>query len=143
MRRFEFKFQRLEEVRKAGVVELRARVLGVRMQIAEVESRLERLRAGLEETRDQLLRARTTPGDYSLHMPYELYIDLLKQRRARSAEELAKRRKELTELRALLVEANRELKVVEKVHERKVREYLLESLSEEQKELDEQGILYN
>jgi flagellar FliJ protein len=143
MRRFEFKFQRLEEVRKAGVVELRARVLGVRMQIAEVEARLERLRAGLEETRDQLLQARTTPGDYSLHMPFELYIDLLKQRRARSAEELAKRRKELTELRALLVEANRELKVVEKVHERKVREYLLESLSEEQKELDEQGILYN
>lgn len=143
MRRFKFKFQRLEEVRKAGVAELRARMLGVRMQIAEVEARLERLRADLEETRDQLLLARTTPGDCRLHMPYEQYIDLLKQRRARSAAELAKRRKELSELRALLVEANRELKVVEKVHERKAREHLLESLSEEQKELDEQGILYN
>jgi flagellar FliJ protein len=141
-RRFRFKLQQLEDVRRIAVTALRARVADLRRRVAETELALAHMRDGLDSLREEMFAARMRPNPLSLSLPYEEFLDVLKGREILLAKELAKREAALETIRAELVEANRELKVVEKVHERKQDEHVKEVLADEQKELDEQSILY-
>ncbi len=141
-RRFRFKLQQLEDVRRIAVTALRARVADLRRRVAEAELALAQMRSGLDSLREEMFAARMRPSLLSLTLPYEEFLDILKGREILLAKELAKREAALETIRAELVEANRELKVVEKVHERKQDEHVKEVLADEQKELDEQSILY-
>jgi flagellar FliJ protein len=141
-RRFRFKLQQLEDVRRIAVTDLRARVADLRRRVSEAEQALKEMRADLQNLRDEMLAARARPNALTLTLPYEEFLDLLKRRESRLAVELAKRESALEKMRLELVEASRDLKVVEKVHERKLGEHFKEELKEEQKELDEQGTLY-
>jgi len=140
-RKFIFKLQKLEEVRRLAVRERRARVALLRLRVEHEQQKLRQLASELEQLREEMLQVRKQPSTLALHLPYEEYRERMKRRVALAQRELAQREEELARLRAALAEANRDLKVVEKVHERKLEEHIRELLSAEQKELDEQGFL--
>lgn len=70
-------------------------------------------------------------------MAWDSYILRLEQESERLAEEAARAEQLVEEKRSLYIEANRELKVMEKLKEKREAEYRKESLAAETRQLDD------
>jgi flagellar protein FliJ len=138
LKKFKFSLQRLLEIREAAEKEIKNELAAVvALQNAE-RAQQEELRTSIELHRKNL-RERMKEGKYRIAegIFLEKYLDI-----SHRAIEAAERRieeiePEVQEVRNRLVEASREKKVVEKLRERKLKEYNYHVNSEIAKENDD------
>jgi flagellar FliJ protein len=134
MRAFRFSLEK--------VLELRA----YREQEAEIElgraigdlSRIENRIKAVAENRHRAAAERFSPGNDAMQiLSYENYISRLDQERDKLLEDAAQAELVVEEKRNRYLEASRERKVLDKLREKREKEYRKKMFAEETKELDD------
>jgi flagellar FliJ protein len=138
MKRFQFRLQKLLDIREAREKEVKAELAHLMKIQNEERARQESLRRGIDaQRRDfgvKFLEGKYTPGEAIL---FERFVDV-SYRAIQSAEErIQAMEPEIEKVRVRLVEASRAKKVVEKLRERKLEEYNYEMNREIAKENDD------
>jgi len=140
-RRFRFHLETVERLRKQARDAQRRAVADAARAVGTIEERILRLTRQLSDTldgaRDTLRLGRL---DLASLRGHELYRGWVHRRIAESYTELACRRSELDVERAKLVEASKQLKVIEKLRERRWRRHLVDVAREEQAASDEAAV---
>ncbi len=144
MRRFQFRLERFLELRrwKEREWELKlARALGECLLLEN------RIREIAEEIGSSRLAAYTEPSaasggaglrvDVQAMARRELYVQRLAAESLRCQATLQEKRREMEKVRAKYLEASKERKVLDKVRERREREYYKRQVDEEYKTLDD------
>lgn len=136
MRRFRFRLERFLDLRRWKERERElalAKVLGEVMLLEKRIAEIGELIAGSlfgEFRRENRI-------DVQAMARRELYAQRLARERESRREELAVKRGELDEARARYLEASKERKVLEKLRERREKEYYEQALDEEYREVDD------
>jgi flagellar FliJ protein len=134
MRRFNFNLQRILDLREHREQEAKIELGKAISALTLIEQRIEAV---------TLERARAMMDRYSHSMAefrsYDNYIRRLEQTTEKLQKEAALAELEVNEKRDLFIEASRDRKVLDKVRERRRREYRKELFAEEIKELDDTG----
>ena len=139
MKRFEFRFQRILEI-KERIEETRKIALGEVVAVLNQEQdHLDRLRQTQTVYRQASQRLPTDRLDPSLLGVNESYLLRLRREIEQQAQRLAEAELKVEEQRAVLVEATVERRVYETLKERAVVSYQRESKRQERIELDEIG----
>lgn len=140
-RRFRFRLETVERLRKQARDAQRRVVADAARTVGRVEERIVHLTRQLHDTlggaRETL---RTGRLDLASLRGHELYRGWVHRRIAESYTELACRQSELDVERAKLVEASKQLKVIERLRERRWRRYLADVAREEQAASDEAAV---
>lgn len=138
MKKFSFRLQKLLDIREAKEREVQnelSKVLAIqnleRMKQQNYMRRLEEQRAKFNQ--------RLTDGGYSFSdiMMYERFIEFSHRAIEVQQERVESMEPEIQKVRQKLIEASRERRVVEKLKERKINEYLYEANREIVKENDD------
>lgn len=140
-RRFRFRLETVQRLRKQARDAQRRAVAEAAQAVGAIEDRILRLTLQLNDTLDGARETlRTGRLDLASLRGHELYRGWVHRRIAESYTELACRRSELDVERAKLVEASKQLKVIEKLRERRWRGYLTDVAREEQVTGDEAAV---
>ncbi len=140
-RRFRFRLETVERLRKQARDAQRRVVADAVRTVATLEDRIVHLTRQLDDTFDGARETlRTGRLDVVSLRGHELYRGWVHRRIAESYTDLACRRSELDVERAKLVEASKQLKVIEKLRERRWRRHLADVAREEQAASDEAAV---
>ena len=138
MKRFAFRLESLMKLR-AAAEDAAKRVFGAARKAAEQQAG-EVKRFELSETlaKSEMRSAQGT-GEVRVAdlMAHQRYLVVLGRRVAAERTKLAERESEATKARESLIVASRDLKTMERLRERRLGEWTVDMLKEEQRELDE------
>jgi flagellar export protein FliJ len=134
MRRFRF---RLEGAHRVREIVVRERELGLARARRELEAASESRRAAEEKVRSALEAPRPTVISVSRLIEQDAEQRRLLHELRREQEHLSEWSARVEDERALLLEARRDVKAVEKLRERRYLEFLREVIRQEQKGVDE------
>jgi flagellar FliJ protein len=134
MKRFNFRFQKLLELRNYREQEAKIELGRATGILIAIENRVKETAV----KRRQAARERfTSPGDAATMLVWDNYIIRLDQEAERLTKEAAQAELEVEEKRALYLEASREFKVMGKLKEKREKEYHKEMFAAETAELDD------
>lgn len=138
MKRFTFRLQTLLDIRKAREREIQfelARIVSIQNR---ERARQEELRRRIEEQKalfgEKMKRGAYTPAEAIL---FQRFVDVSIRAIEAAEETIQSMEPQIREVRERLVEASRGRKVVEKLKERRLKEYQYEVNRELNKEIDE------
>lgn len=138
MKRFEFRLQKLLDLREAREKEIKSELAVLLRKQNEERVKQENLRRGIESQRkdfsEKFRLGRYSPGEAIL---FERYVDVSLRAIATAEERIKAMEPAIEKVRLRLVEASRAKKVVEKLKERKLEEYNYETNRELAKENDD------
>ncbi|MDR2900254.1 MAG: flagellar export protein FliJ [Treponema sp.] len=134
MKRFKFKLEKLLEIRAYKEQEAK---IALGHAIGEV-TRIENEMKSIAVKRLEATALRFKPGSSASEMQYaDLYILRLDRAVDKLMEDAAKAELKVSEARDIFLEASKEKKILEKLKEKKEKDYKKFVLSEEDKALDE------
>ena len=140
MKRFRFGLEKVLELRQFREQEAKNE-LGIAIGILTgIENKIKQnalLHSQAAEERFSGISAPETAGDALSMFSWDTYILRLEQEAERLAEEAAQAELVVEEKRNLYLDASRELQVIEKVKEKRGKEYRKEMFAAETKELDD------
>ena len=134
MKRFSFNLEKVLGLRKHREQEAKielGRAVGV---LTEIENRIRETAANRRRAAAERF---TDAGSTAAILAWDRYIIRLDQEAERLLREAAEAQLAVEERRALYLEASRELKVLEKLREKREKEYRRETLAAETAELDD------
>lgn len=146
MKRFEFRLQKLLDLREAREKEIKSELAKLMQDQNAERARQEELRGGIERQRrdfgERFRRGAYTPHEAIL---FERYVDVSYRAIEAAEERIRAMEPAIEKVRQRLVEASRQKKVVEKLKERRRAEYEYETNRELMKENDDmnQKIFFN
>jgi flagellar FliJ protein len=136
MKRFTFSLEKVLELRKFSEQEAKielGRAIGI---LNGLERRVEELAAERFRAAAEQFSPENSAAMIQQYMFYILRLDNTKEELLKEAALAAQK---VEEAREVFIEASRELKVMEKLKEKREKEYKKEALAEEAKELDERA----
>ena len=138
MKKFEFKLQKLLEIREANEREIQGEL--AKLISAQIAERLKRkeYKYRIAKERDTFC-SRLKSGEYSFidALNYGRFVNFSEKVIDSSDEKIRNLEPDVQEVRERLIEASKERKVVERLKERKWKQYLYESNREIVKENDD------
>ncbi len=135
MRRFQFRLEKILNLRKYREREWEQKLAVISGICIELENRIKMLT--MEKQRVAFRYAIGTEVDVSTLISRELYTLRIDKGIEELEQELAKRKKELEEVRKRYLEVSKERKVLEKLKERQEKKYYYEQKLEEIKIIDD------
>ncbi len=138
MKKFEFRLQRLLDIREAKEREIKNELAAIVAVQNREKMRQEEYRSGIQQQRDKF-RAKMLGGRFSYNeaMMFERYVEFAHRVIKSQQEKIDAMEPEIRKVRERLVEASRDRRVVEKLRERKWNEYMYEYNREVAKENDD------
>jgi flagellar FliJ protein len=138
MGRFQFRFDTLKKIRESERQQRRLELAQALQAEQLVETQIHQLEAEEQETRTRC-QAAAGPGrvDVDTLLDIHRYAAILKVRVQLLRDQLARLRTEIERRRQVLVEADRQVRVLEKLRERQWDEYCLAESRREVKNMDE------
>lgn len=138
MKRFQFKLQTLLDIREAREREVKNELAAL-LSIQNIErARQEEYRNKIEQERERFVKMmHQGKFSYGEAMAFERFVDFAHRVIEAAQRKIDSMEGEINKVRVRLVEASREKKVVEKLKERKRKQYLYELNREIVKENDD------
>ena len=136
MRRFRFGLEKALEIRQYREQEAKnelGRAIGI---LTEIENRIRHNALARSQAAQERFSGLSGAGSFSM-LAWDNYILRLEQEAERLAEEAVLAEAVVEEKRNLYLEASRELKVMEKLKEKRAKEYRKEMFAAETRELDD------
>jgi flagellar FliJ protein len=137
VKRFKFNLEKVLELRQYGEQEAKnelGRAIGI---LTGIENKIKQNAVTRGQAARQRFEGINAPGGASSMTAWDSYILRLEQETERLMEEAAQAELVVEEKRSLYLEASRELKVMEKLKEKREAEYRKEMFAAETKELDD------
>ncbi len=135
--RFRFSLESILRLRQNEEEEARLELVRIRNEIADLESKLKDLERTIESEEEKKLRALSNGATGSEIRAWNEYIEKLRMEKETLLMEIEKKREEEKEKLAIYLEKRKERMALEKLKEKKYREYLEELNRQERKFLDE------
>lgn len=137
MKKYTFRLAKLKEYREK-VLDSEKNILGtLRGELAELQKQLEIILADVA-ARDAHFRETLTIGATSLEiMSQKRYISVLKQTRAQKEYEIAVKEEEIERQLQIVIEATKDLSMIEKLEEKTIEEYRAAELKENELFIEE------
>lgn len=137
MKKFKFRLNTVLKVKQKKEDSLKTELVGLK-KILELEtSRLNKLKNDKLACQKELKQLRSKDIDINKLALYEYYLEALKQKIANQTSRVEGCKVAVGEKKAELLEASKEKKAVEKLHDKRYSEYLSDVQSAEQKIFDE------
>ena len=138
MKRFEFRLQRLLDIRAAKEREVQNELAGLVAIQNRERMKQEHYRSSIAEQHEKF-SAKIKRGEYSYSeaASFERYIDFAHRVIAAQQQRIEAMEPEIQKVRERLVQASKERKVVERLKDRRKEEYLYEYNREMAKEIDD------
>jgi flagellar FliJ protein len=137
MRRFEFGLKTVLKVRRSTEERLKQEYANQTRRLNEEYRKLETLSAQVLASEEEARAAQSNQVDLALERAYCEYLQSLERRLAKTRERIVLLETELKRQQAVLLQARRAVKVLEKLRERRWAEYHKKSQQQEQKNLDD------
>jgi flagellar FliJ protein len=134
MKRFSFNMEKVLSLRKFREQETKIELGRAVGALAEIENSIKRTAAERLHAAGERFSGGNEAPDI---LAWDNYITRLDQEAEKLTEDAARAEMVVEEKRGLYLEASRERKVIEKLREKKEKEYRRETLAEETKELDD------
>jgi flagellar protein FliJ len=141
MRRFDFGLKNVLKVRQSTEERLKEEYAHQTRCLAEEYRKLEALTAQARSAEGEARAAQAGQVDLSLERSYFEYLQALERRLAKAQDRIALLETERLRQQAVLLQARRAVKVLEKLRERRWAEYHKKSLRQEQKNLDDLSLM--
>jgi flagellar protein FliJ len=139
MKKFQFRLQRVLETKEVAERECQ-RLLGeIQQQLTIAENELRVLNEELENERDgqrEMIKGTIRAGDFVLRHKYQKDLEL---RISFKKSEINKIASKVEKARIVLIEASKEKKVLEKLHDRRFEEHKKDTATKQQNILDDIG----
>jgi flagellar FliJ protein len=133
LKRFQFNLEKVLELRKYREQE-------TRLELGRAVSDLQAIEDQIRETgaaRHQAAAARFSSGNILETINYENYINRLDQQKEKLLRDAAAAELVVEEKREIYLEASRDRKIVDRLKEKREKEYRKKMLAEETKEMDD------
>jgi flagellar FliJ protein len=137
MRRFEFGLKTVLKVRRSTEERLKQEYANQTRRLNEEYRKLETLSAQVLASEEEARAAQSNQVDLALERAYCDYLQTLERRLTKTRERIVLLESELKRQQAVLLQARRAVKVLEKLRERRWAEYHKKSQQQEQKNLDD------
>jgi len=137
MRRFEFGLKTVLKVRRSTEERLKQEYANQTRRLNEEYRKLETLSAQVLASEEEARAAQSNQVGLALERAYCEYLQSLERRLAKTRERIVLLETELKRQQAVLLQARRAVKVLEKLRERRWAEYHKKSQQQEQKNLDD------
>ena len=140
MKGYQFKFEKILNLRVRQEEQEEDKYLLLKKELNEIKNRIESIKSEKEDVFEHL---RDQENDLALNISLRRYLKQLKAKEESAREEKIAKKDEIAEQLEILMEKKKERKTMEKLKEQESEKFIKEFLEDEQKELDELGRHYS
>ena len=143
MKKFSFKLEPVLNVRKSKEEELQRKLSQILDRLQEAVEEMAKTLSHRHTIASQLEEFKKKPVGIEDLLTYQNYLEQLDKRVNEQEIRISEIEKEVEEMRALLMQACKDKKIIEKIKEKQKACYNLEALRQEINFLDEIGVIRN